>query len=87
VRTTITIDDELFRAYKVRAATLGTTFSQEVEQALRETIERHVRQRDEKSFVLITAGAGSEPLPGVDYSSNAALFELIDEGVPLDRLR
>jgi hypothetical protein len=84
MRTTITINDELFRVYKVRAATLGTTLSQEIAQALKRDLER---SEAEEPFVLVTAGEGSEPLPGVDYSRNAALQALMDEGLPIEKLR
>jgi hypothetical protein len=30
---------------------------------------------------------GTGPRPGIDFSSNQALFELLDEGVPLDQRR
>jgi plasmid stability protein len=40
MRTTISLDDEVFRAYKQRAAARGTTFAQEVEDALRAELHR-----------------------------------------------
>jgi hypothetical protein len=89
MRTTITIDDQLFRVFKVRAAELGTTFSSEVESALRRDLDRQRAERtDAEPFVLITAGEGSGGLlPGVDINSNAALQDLLDQGVPLEKLR
>ena len=89
MRTTITIDDQLFRVFKVRAAELGTTFSSEVEAALRRDLEREQAGSDEaEPFVLITAGEGTGGLmPGVDLSSNAALQEFLDDGVPFEKLR
>jgi hypothetical protein len=87
VRTTITIDGELFRVFKVRAAQLGTTFSHEVEEALREKADRLKSTPVDDPFVLITAGEGSEPVAGIDYSRNAALLDLADEGEPLEQPR
>ena len=63
VRTTIKLDDELFRAYKQRAAARGTTFAQEVEEALRADLHSRSaaasRSRSSASCSTATAhGAG-----------------------------
>ncbi len=79
VRTTIKLDDELFRAYKQRAVARGTTFAQEVEDALRADLQSRRRvTEDEPSFeVLVFDGDSSRAL--VDIDDNQALQTLMDE--------
>lgn len=67
--------------YKRGAAERGTTFSKEVERALRVELLRD-RREAHRPFRLITAGAGCRPIAGVDYTSNAALLDLVDAGDP-----
>jgi len=79
VRTTIKLDDDIFRAYKQRAAARGTTFAQEVEDALRADLQarRAVADDDEPFEVLMFEGDASRAL--VDIDDNRALQELIDD--------
>jgi plasmid stability protein len=78
VRTTIKLDDEVFRAYKQRAAARGTTFAEEVEEALRADLQSRRSLADEDPFeVLVFAGDGSRAL--IDIAGNRALQELMDD--------
>lgn len=78
MRTTIKLDDEVFRAYKQRAAARGTTFAQEVEDALRSDLHgRREIAAHEPFEALVFDGDGSRTL--VDINDNRALQELIDE--------
>jgi plasmid stability protein len=78
VRTTIKLDDEIFRAYKQRAAARGTTFAQEVENTLRADLaNRHEVAAQEPFETLVFEGDGSRAL--VDINDNRALQELMDE--------
>src|SRR6188768_677689 len=78
VRTTIKLDDELFRAYKKRAAARGTTFAQEVEDALRADLQSRRAAADEEPFkVFVFEGDGSRAL--VDIDDNQALQTLMDD--------
>jgi hypothetical protein len=78
MRTTIKLDDEVFRAYKQRAAARGTTFAQEVEDALRADLHgRREVAADEPFEVLVFDGDGSRAL--IDIDDNRALQELMDE--------
>jgi hypothetical protein len=77
VRTTIKLDDEVFRAYKQRAAARGTTFATEVEDALRADLHgRPATARDEPFETPVFDGDRSPAL--VDINDNAALQELMD---------
>jgi hypothetical protein len=85
MRTTISIHDELLASAKLRAKERGKTLSQLVEDGLR----RELAVRDEPAVrvpVPVFTG-GNGPLPGVDLTSNRAIYELLDEGVPFEKLR
>ena len=77
MRTTIKLDDEIFRAYKQRAAAHGTTFAQEVEDALRADLHSRDQLAVHEPFeALVFDGDGSPAL--VDLNDNRALLELVD---------
>jgi Arc/MetJ family transcription regulator len=85
VRTTIRIDDALYREVKQRAATSGRTVAAILEDAVRRGLnptDHALRDR----FTVRTTGAGGLR-PGVDLSSNAALAEALDDETPLDAMR
>jgi hypothetical protein len=80
VRTTIQLDDAVFRVYKQRAAERGTTLAREIEDALRAALLRPPAE-DPEPFELVTIDGGS-PRPGVDFTSNVALLDLVDGDAP-----
>lgn len=85
MRTTVRIDDELYREVKVKAARSGRTVAAVLEDAVRSGL--HVpEQRDAGRYVVRPSGSGGLR-PGVDLSSNAAVAESLDEDVPVDALR
>lgn len=84
IRTTIRIDDELYRSVKERAAREGRTIGEIIEDALRAQSGRVVT--DAAIEPLPTYG-GSGAGPGVDLADNAALRDLLDADVPPDALR
>lgn len=86
MRTTIRLDDELLKEAKALAARRGRTLSSLIEDGLREQLLRAEAApgRDE---VELPAWSGGQLQPGVDLDDNTATRELLDEGVPLDRLR
>lgn len=85
MRTTIRIDEALYRRAKARAAETGRTVSQIIEDAVRESLQTRSRHGAD-SAPLPTFG-GSGVMPGVDVASNAAVREVMDEGVGVDALR
>ena len=84
VRTTIRIDDELYRRTKAAAARGGRPVGEVIEDALRSFLDR---AGDARYAEPLPTYGGSGVLPGVDLSSNTALREAMDDGVPLDALR
>ena len=77
MRTTISIDDDVIRAAKLRAAAEGKTLGQLVSEALRERVARRP-QRGRDRYEVVTFGKGGV-LPGVDLTSNAAVRDLMDQ--------
>jgi hypothetical protein len=78
MRTTLKLDDEIFRAYKQRAAERGTTFAQEVEDALRADLHARRELAAHEPFeTLVFDGDDSRAL--IDINDNRALQELMDE--------
>lgn len=85
MRTTIRIDDALYRQVKVRSAATGRTVASVIEDAVRRALA------DEDSatrspFTIRSSGAGGLR-PGVDLSSSAAMRDSLDEDRPVDELR
>jgi len=85
MRTTVSISDELLVAAKRRAREHGQTLGQVVDAALRRELSRD-RVPDEGPPVPTFCG-GTGPRPGIDLSSNRALYEALDEGLELDDRR
>jgi hypothetical protein len=83
VRTTLTLDDELYRELKAQAARDGRTVGEVIQDAWR---SRSRQERGGSLQPLPTYG-GSGTLPGVDLADSAALREVMDGGEPLDALR
>lgn len=85
MRTTIRIDDELYREVKAKAARSGRTVASVLEDAVRRGLNPP-RQRDGGRYVVRPSGTGGLRR-GVDLSSSASVSEALDEGLPVDALR
>ena len=85
MRTTVSIHDELLKSAKLRARERGVTLGQLVEDGLR----RELAMRDEPAqpIELPVFDGKTGPVPGLDLTSNRAIYEFLDEGVPLDKRR
>jgi plasmid stability protein len=85
VRTTVRIDDDLYRCVKARAATEGRTVAAVLEDAVRIGMTTDQRAASER-FRVRAHGSGGV-LPGVDLASNPAVREVLDQGVGLEQMR
>jgi hypothetical protein len=85
MRTTIRIDDGLYRRVKTRAAATGRTVGEVIEDAVRAALRARPEGPSELPPLPVFGGSGV--LPGVDLASNVALRDLLDEGTGLDALR
>ncbi len=82
MRTTVSIDDHLLDAAKRRAGERGLTLGQLVENGLR----RELGAPEVSSSPPIHT-FDAEVKPRFDLNSNRAMWEFIDSGLPLDKLR
>lgn len=85
MRTTIRIDDDLYREVKTRAARSGRTVAAVLEDAVRRGLNPDTQQ-PARPYAVRPFGSGGLR-PGVDLSSNAAVAEAMDEGGSVDALR
>ena len=85
MRTTVSIHDELLASARLRARERGVTLSQLIEDGLRRELSA-APDHAQRPEVPVFRGRGGL-VPGVDISSSRALYELLDDGVPLDKRR
>jgi hypothetical protein len=78
MRTTIRLDDEVFTAYKQRAAERGTTLAQEIEDALRADLHSRRDLASEPPFETRVFEGDSSPAL-IDINDNEALRKLMDD--------
>ena len=76
MRTTVTIDDELIRQAKQRAAETGVSLSEIVNRALRDSLSRRVAPDSLPAFRMVTFGRGQ---PRVDHPPEALARTLEEE--------
>jgi plasmid stability protein len=86
MRTTIRIDDELYREIKERAAGSGRSVGAVLEDAVRIGLKPRQTSAPGHRFAIRASGTGGL-VGGVDLASNAAVREALDDQVPLDALR
>jgi hypothetical protein len=85
MRTTISIHDELLESAKLRARERGLTLGGLVEAALQRELAASDEAKPRPPVPVFRGGGGLRP--GVDITSNRLLHELLDEGVPFEKLR
>lgn len=85
MRTTVSIHDELLESAKLRARERGQTLGGLVEDALRRELSLHDDPVERTPIPVFKGGNGLRP--GVDITSNRALHEFLDEGLPFEKLR
>lgn len=85
MRTTIRIDDDLYRRAKADAARRGQTVGELIEDALRLALRRPAGAGGDVPELPTFGGTGT--MPGVDLTDTRALRELMDADRGLDALR
>ncbi len=86
MRTTVTIDDDLYRAIKVTAARSGETVGSVIEDALRHYLARSERSASAVLPALPAVNTGGARTGG-NLDGMSSVYEILDEGVRLDALR
>ncbi len=77
MRTTINLPDELLARAKKEALHSGTTLTDLIADALRETLSRRAKKEKQSVFEVYTFGSGGLQ-PGVDLDDTSALLDLMD---------
>lgn len=85
MRTTLSIDDQLLVSAKLLAQARGLTLGRLVEEALRREIASSESTPTPPRIPVYRGKGGLRP--GVDVDSMRSLHEVLDENVPLEKLR
>ncbi|HKY16983.1 MAG TPA: ribbon-helix-helix protein, CopG family [Microthrixaceae bacterium] len=85
MRTTIRIDDDLYRRAKARAARTGQTVGELIEDAVRMALRP--RRSGETELLPLPTFGGSGVMAGVDLDDPRGLREVMDAESALDALR
>jgi hypothetical protein len=86
MRTTVRLDPALLREAKQLAAREGRTLTALIDEALRHMLTAK-RRRARPSTFEVRPFKGTGLAPGVDLDDSAALLELMEQGLPLDKRR
>lgn len=84
MRTTVNIDEHLLARAKDEARLKNQTLGEYLEEAIRLKFSQPKRKKGPP--IPVFDGEGGLR-PGIDPSSNRSLFEAMDEGLPLHKLR
>jgi hypothetical protein len=84
MRTTIRIDDEVYRRVKQVADRSDRTIGQVIEDAIQLALRP---AGNDESVAELPVYGGSGVMPGVDLTSNRSVAEAMDEDVSLDAMR
>jgi hypothetical protein len=87
MRTTIRLDDGLLEQARQEARRRGETLTALIEQGLRRELARAKVNVTRPKVVLPVSDYTGGLMPGVDITDNAALLEIMEEGIPLHKLR
>lgn len=85
MRTTVRLDDDLYREVKATAVRTGRPVGDVIADALRAFIAAD--RTPPRPVAELPVWHGDGLLPGVDASTNATLREAMEEGVSLDASR
>lgn len=85
MRTTVRIDDALYRRVKERAAREGRTVAAVMEDAVRVGMQTEVAAA-ERPYLVHPLALGPVR-DGIDINSNSSVRDALDEGLPLEKLR
>ncbi len=85
MRTTLNIDDDLYRQVKAAAALRGCSVTSMVEESLREVLAKHGRSAEVRPLRVLPESGGVRS--GIDLSDGRALRHVMDDGRALDAVR
>ena len=85
MRTTMNINDDLYRQAKALAATRGCSVTSVIEDALRAALMDFEQPSTFRG--LPVSRQGGDVMPGIDLHDSRSLQAVLDDGIPLDALR
>jgi hypothetical protein len=77
MRTTINLPDDLIQRAKMAALESGTTLTEIIANALRESLADQTTKKANRNIKIITSGRGGL-LPGVDLDDTSAVLDIMD---------
>ena len=77
MRTTINLPDDLIQRAKMAALESGTTLTEIIENALRESLADRRRKRTNRDIKIVASGSGGLQ-PGVDLDDTSASLDIMD---------
>jgi hypothetical protein len=83
MRTTLSLDDDLYREAKKAAVDSGTTLTALIEAALRESLRRRPVAAHRRKNSRLPTFRGRGLMPGVDLDDSASLLDLMESRHPL----
>jgi hypothetical protein len=87
MRTTVRLDERLLRQAKAVAAEERRTLTAVIDDALRQFLARRSAPRAKRAPIKLVTFRGDGLQPGVDLDDTAALIELMEKDLPLDKRR
>ncbi|MGE5346543.1 MAG: type II toxin-antitoxin system VapB family antitoxin [Acidithiobacillales bacterium] len=82
MRTTLALDDDLYREAKKVAVDSGTTVTALIEAALRESLRRRHAAGPRRKKIRLPTFRGRGVMPGVDLDDSASLLDLMEARHP-----
>jgi len=85
MRTTLALDDDLYREAKKAALDSGTTVTAVIEAALRECLRRRHGAAKRRTRIPLPTFRGRGLMPGVDLDDSASLLDVMEARHPSAR--
>jgi hypothetical protein len=86
MRTTVRLDDGLLEQARAEARRRGETLTSLIEKGLRHELT-NPKPAGKRPWVELPVFESSGVMPGVDLTNNASLLDIMEEGLPLHKLR
>jgi hypothetical protein len=87
MRTTVRLNDALLDEAREEARRRGETLTSLIEKALYRELRASRTTGPRKKVVLPFSDASGGLMPGVDINNSASLLDIMEEGLPLHKLR
>jgi hypothetical protein len=87
MRTTVRLEDGLMEQARAEARRRGETLTALIEKGLRQELVRGKQTATRSRVELPVSSSTGGLMPGVDLSDSAGLLAIMEEGLPLEKLR